>query len=65
MTRQIAAATGTHSQHLRELNKILFDTPSASLADSRNQDVGELIADHAHDLELEHRRLYHERRRAL
>ena len=65
MIRQIAAATGTPAQHLRALIKIILISPTASLADSRHQDVDELIADHAHDLDEEHRRLYNERIRAL
>jgi hypothetical protein len=35
--RQIAAATGTPAQHLSALNKRISNTPTASLADSRNQ----------------------------
>ena len=65
MIRHIAAAPGTPAQRLRALIKILLISPTARLADSRNQDADELIADHAHDLEKDQRRLYNERIRAL
>ena len=65
MIRQIAAASGTPARHLTALIKILLICPTASLADSRHQDLDELIAGHAHDLDDEHRRLYNERIRAL
>ena len=58
MVRQIAADTGAPAELLSALNRLTFNTPTDSLVDARHQDVDELIADHVHDLEDEHRRLY-------
>ena len=65
MIRQIAAATGQSAQMLRALNRRRFNTPPDSLADSRNQDVDEVIADHIQQQEEEQRRLNDERLRAM
>ena len=55
MIRQIAAATGQSAQMLRALNGRIFHTPPDSLADSRNQDADEVIADHIQQQEEEQR----------
>ena len=65
MIRQIAAATGQSAQMLRALNRRRFNTPPDSLADSRNQDVDEVIADHIQQQEEEQRRLNDERLDAM
>ena len=65
MLRQIAMATGTSAQVLRAFNRRTLNTPTERLADSRTDDVDELIADQAHALEEEHRRLYDERLSAM
>ena len=65
MIRQIAPATGQSAQMLRALNRRRFNTPPDSLADSRNQDVDEVIADHIQQQEEEQRRLNDERLRAM
>ena len=50
---------------LRALNRRRLNTPPDSLADSRNQDVDEVIADHIQQQEEEQRRLNDERLRAM
>ena len=50
---------------LRALNRRRLNTPPDSLADSRNQDVDEVIADHLQPQEEEERRLNDERLRAM
>ena len=65
MIRQIAVATGRSAQMLRALNRRRFNTPPDSLADSRNQDVDEVIADHIHHQEEEQRKLNDEWLRAM
>ena len=50
---------------LRALNRRRLNTPPDSLADSRNQDVDEVIADHIQPQEEEQRRLNDERLRAM
>ena len=51
MIRQIAAATGQSAQMLRALNRRRFNTPPDSLADSRNQNVDDVIADNTQQQE--------------
>ena len=65
MNRQIVVGTGTLARLLRAFNRRTCFTPLESLADSRTQDVDDLIADQAHDLEEEQRRLHEERRIAM
>ena len=65
MIRQIATDSGTSAQLLRAHNKRTFNTHTEDLAYSRTYDVDELIADHAHELADEQRRLREERLRAM
>ena len=65
MIRQIAADTGQSAQTLRALNRRRLYTPPASLANSRNQDVDEVIADHIQHQVEEQRRFNDERLMAM
>ena len=55
MIGRIAAATGQFAHMRRALNRRRFNTPPDSIADSRSQDVDEVIADHIQQQEEEQR----------
>ena len=55
MIREIAETTGQSAQMLRALFRRRLNTLPDSLADSRNQDVDEVIADHSQQQEEEQR----------
>ena len=65
MIRHITSDTGASAQLLSAFNNKTSNIPTESLADSRTQDVDELIADHVHDLEEEQRKVHDKRLRVM
>ena len=53
MIRQMATDTGQSAQILRAMIMRRFNATPDSLADSSNQDVDEVLADHIHQQEEE------------